>query len=149
MASVTQIVGTRTSLSISGFDGLANGSYATSSAFNCTTDDPLDVIVEVTVTPAATTGNQQVVVFAIASLDGTVYQTGPVAADEAVLNYVGTVPVVTDSTLQRKMFSVAAAFGGVLPAYFKIIVKNDTGNSLSSTTNANTLYTSTVIGNVA
>lgn len=148
MATVTQVVGTRTSLTISGFDSLANGSYATSNAFNCTTDDPLDVILEVNVgTPATTTGNQQIVVFALASLDGTNYQTGPVAADEAVMNYVGTVPVVTDNANQTKMFSVAAAFGGVLPAYFKIVVKNDCGSTLDST--GNTLYTATVIGNVA
>lgn len=147
MATITQVIGARTSLTISGYNSLANGSYATSDAFNCTTDDPLDVIVEVNVSPGTTTGNQQVVVFAIASLDGTNYQTGPVAADEAVLNYVGTVPVVTDSTAQRKMFSVAAAFGGVLPAYFKIICKNDSGATLAAS--GNTLFTSTVIGNVA
>ena len=147
MASITQIVGTRTSLTISGYNSLANGSYATSDAYNCTTDDPLDVIVEVNASPGATTGSQQVVVFAVASLNGTDYQTGPVAADEAVLNYVGSVPVVTDSAAQRKMFSVAAAFGGVLPAYFKIICKNDSGATLAAS--GNTLFTSTVIGNVA
>jgi hypothetical protein len=147
MAVVTQIVGARTSLTISGFNSLGNGSYATSDAYNCTTDDPLDVIVEVNVLPGATTGNQQVVVFAVASLDGTNYQTGPVAADEAVLNFVGTVPVITDSTAQRKMFSVASAFSGVLPAYFKIICKNDSGAALSGS--GNTLFTATVVGNVA
>lgn len=147
MATITQIVGARTSLTISGFNGLANAGYATSDAFNATTANPLDVIVEVNTTPGATTGNQQVVVFAVASLNGTDYQTGPVAADEAVLNYVGSVPVVTDSAPQRKMFSVAAAFGGVLPPYFKIVVKNDCGNTLDAT--GNTLFTSTVIGNVA
>jgi hypothetical protein len=146
MAVITQIVGTRTSLSITGYNSLANGSYATSDAFNATTNDPLDVIVEVNASPGVTTGNQQVAVFAIASLDGTNYQTGPVAADEAVLNFVGVVPVVTDSTAQRKMFSVAAAFGGVLPAYFKIICKNDSGATLAAS--GNTLFTSTVIGNV-
>ena len=65
MAVVTQIVGARTSLTISGFNSLGNGSYATSDAYNCTTDDPLDVIVEVNVSPGATTGNQQVVVFIV------------------------------------------------------------------------------------
>ena len=147
MAVITQIVGTRTSLNITGFNSLANGSYATSDAFNCTTDDPLDVLVEVNASPGATTGNQQVAVFAVASLDGTNYQTGPVAADEAVLNFVGVVPVITDSTAQRKMFSVAAAFGGVLPAYFKIICKNDSGATLAAS--GNTLFTATVVGNVA
>jgi hypothetical protein len=147
MATVTQVVGTRTSLTISGFNGLGNGLYATSDAFNATTEDPLDVLVEVNVLPGTTTVNQQVVVFAVASLNGTDYQTGPVAADEAVLNYVGSVPVVTDSQPQRKMFSVAAAFGGVLPPYFKIICKNDTGATLAGS--GNTLFTATVVGNVA
>lgn len=148
MATITQIVGTRTALNITGFNSLTSGSYATSDAYDCTTSDPLDVILEVNVgTPATTTGNQQIVVFGLASLDGTNYQTGPVAADEAVMNYVGSVPVVTDNANQTKMFSVASAFGGVLPPYFKIVVKNDCGNTLDSSNN--TLYTATVIGNAA
>jgi hypothetical protein len=147
MALITQIFGARTSLNITGYNSLANGSYATSDAFNATTDDPLDVLVEVNVTPGVTTGNQQVVVFAVASLDGTNFQTGPVAADEAVLNFVGAVPVVTDSAAQRKIFSVSAAFGGSLPPYFKIICKNDSGAALAAS--GNTLFTSTIIGNVA
>lgn len=146
MATVTQVVGARTSLNIS-LNSLANGSYATSDAFNATVDDPLDVLVEVTVTPGATTGNQQAVVFAVASLDNSNYQTGPVAADEAVLNFVGVLPLITDSTIQRKIFSVAAAFGGVLPAYFKIIVKNDSGAAFAAS--GHSLFTATVVGNVA
>ena len=145
MASVTQIVGARTSLTVSGLSTLTANNYATSDAFNCTTDDPLDVIVEVAVTPGSVSGNRQAVVFALASLDGTLYQTGNTSADEAVMNYVGALPLPSNTTLQRKMFSVAAAFGGVLPAYFKIVVKNDCGSTFTT----GTVFTSTVIGNVA
>lgn len=145
MAAITQIVGSRTSLTSSALSTLTNGSYATSDAFNCTTDDPLDVIVEVAATPGSVSGNKQAVVFALASLDGTNYQTGTNSTDEAVMNYVGSLPLTSNTTLQRKMFSVAAAFGGVLPAYFKIVVKNDCGSTFTT----GTLFTSTVIGNVA
>lgn len=146
MATVTQVVGPRTALTIS-MNSLANGAYATSDAFNATVDDPLDVLVEVTVTPGVTTVNQQAVVFAVASLDNSAYQTGPVAADETVLNFVGVLPLITDSTIQRRIFSVAAAFGGVLPPYFKIIVKNDSGAAFAAS--GHSLFTATVVGNVA
>ena len=146
MATITQVVGTRTGLTISGFNGLASGSYATSNAYDCTATDPLDVILEVNVLPGTTSGNLQVLIFAIASLDGTNYQTGINSNNEQVMNFVGAVPVFSNATAQMKTFSIAAAFGGVLPAYFKIVCKNDSGATLDAS--GNTLFTATVVGNV-
>jgi len=45
---------------------------------------------------------------------------------------VGTLPLPSNSTQQRKFFSVANAFGGVLPAKLKFVVKNDSGASFTA-----------------
>lgn len=114
---------------------LTSATYIASSAYNASTNDPWDVVVEVEATPGTVSGNKQLVVFIQASLDGTNFQTGPTSGttttDELNLTLLGTVPCNTNSTLQRKMFSVQGALGFV-PAQFKVIVKNDTGAALAS-----------------
>ena len=136
MATVKQVVGTLTSLTVTGFGTLASGTYVASSVYS-NTNQQLDLMVEVT---AATTntpgGNKQVVVFAQASYDNTNWQSGPTSGttttDESNLTFLGAVPIASTSTTERKSFSVAAAFGGVLPPYLKIILKNDLGVALTS-----------------
>lgn len=136
MATVKQVVGTLTSLTVTGFGTLASGTYVASSVYS-NTNQQLDLMVEVT---AATTntpgGNKQVVVFAQASYDNTNWQSGPTSGttttDEPNLTFLGAVPIASTSTTERKSFSVAAAFGGVLPPYLKIILKNDLGVALTS-----------------
>lgn len=152
MATITLVTGTRTSLTITNFPSAANGEFNQSSAINLTTNDPLDVLVEVTAKASTTpTGNDQVVVFAIGSLDGTNWQSAPADEDttgeeEPDMTYLGTVPVV-DTAAHRKIFSVAAAYGGVLPQQIKIVTKNDTGVALAATDC--TVYYSEVTGNSA
>ena len=149
MATVKQVVGTLTSLTVTGFGTLASGTYVASSVYNNTTNQPLDLMVEVT---AATTntpgGNKQVVVFAQASYDNTNWQSGPTSGttttDEPNLTFLGTVPIASTSTTERKSFSVAAAYGGVLPPYIKIILKNDLGVALTSGSAATAEISSTV-----
>jgi len=149
MATITMIVGTRTSLTVTNLNSAASGEYDHSAALNFTTNDPLDCLIEVTITPNTTpSGNKQAVVFALGSLDGTNYETGP--ADEATsttnepdMTYVGSVPV-NDTGAHRGVFSLAAAFGGVLPQYAKIVIKNDTGVALAAS--GNTVYYSEVTG---
>lgn len=136
MADITLVVGTRTSLTTSALDSLASGAYVSAGTLNHTTNDPIDVLVEVAVTPGTVAGNKQVLVFAKASLDGTNFSTGPesgtTTTDEPNLVFVGTIPCNTNSAEQRGIFSLAAAFGGVLPQRSKIIVKNETGAALAS-----------------
>lgn len=151
MASIKSIVGARTSLTSSAMDSLGSATYVNCGTLTFSTNDPLDVILEVSATPGTVSGNKQLLVFAQGSLDGTNFETGPVSGttvtDEPNLTFVGVLPLGTSSTIQRRLFSLAAAFGGVLPQQAKIIVRNDSGAALAASGHA-VLY-SEVIGDVA
>jgi hypothetical protein len=123
------------SLTITGLGSLASATYAVSSALDLTAVDPLDVLVDITVTPGTVSGNKQLLVFVKVSLDGTNYTTGPesgsTATDEPNLYLIGALPLNTNSTAQRGVFSVAAALGYV-PPYLKVVVRNDSGAALTA-----------------
>lgn len=148
MAVITSIVGTRTALTTTALDSLASATYVSAGTINHSTNDPLDVIIEVKCTPGTVSGNKQLVVFAQGSLDGTNFESGPVSGttttDEPNLTYVGTVPCNTNATAQTGIFSLATAFQGTLPLQTKIIIKNDTGAALAAT--GNSVYYSEVTG---
>ena len=149
MATVKQVVGSRTALTSSNLGTLASATYCVSSVYDNTTNQPLDLMVEATVATTNTpTGNKQVLVFAQASFDNTNYQTGPTsgttATDEPLLTYLGTVPLQTASVTERKAFSVASAYGGVLPPYIKIVCRNDLGVALTTGTLATAEISATV-----
>lgn len=148
MATITLVTGARTSLTTTAMDSLANGTYVAAGTLNHTTNDPVDVLLEVKVTPGTVSGNKQVVVFAKGSLDGTNFQSGPengtTTTDEPNLKCLGTIPCGTNSTAQTGVFSLATAFGGVLPQQTKIIVKNDSGAALAAS--GHSVYYSEVTG---
>lgn len=130
---------TSTAQTVSGLSTLASGTYVAGPTMTHVTNGPLDVLIfpVVATTNAPTTGNRQVVVFAQGSHDGTpTFTSGPTSgtstADEANLHYVGTIPMVTSSTDQSKVLSLAAAFGGTLPYASRLIFKNDCGVALTS-----------------
>jgi hypothetical protein len=132
MAVVKQPVGAKAALSIT-LAGLASGSYATSAAKDNTGNQPVDLLVELSVTPGATSGNKQAVLFALASLDGTNYQTGNSPVDELAMTLIGTLSLAAGaSPVPMKQYSVAAAYGGVLPPFVKFVVKNDSGATFSA-----------------
>lgn len=136
MATVKQIVGAPSSLTVTGLSTLASANYAVSNAVNNTTDQPVDLLLEASIATTNTpTGNKQVVVFAQASFDGTNWQSGPTTGstttDEPDLTYVGLIPMNTASTTHRKQFSIAQVFGFV-PAYVRFVFKNDLGVALTS-----------------
>jgi hypothetical protein len=142
-----QVVGARTALAYNSTDlsTLVTGTYVrNTTAYDCTANQPLDVIVEVAITPGTVSGNKQAVVFVQESIDGTNYRTGPYSSttttDEPNLRFLGTIPLNTNSTLQRATFSVAQALG-YCPAKFYIVVKNDSGASFTT----GTVYTSEIV----
>jgi len=150
MATSKQIVGTRTSLSFSGLSTLANNTYVqNTTAYDCSTNQPIDVIVEVEVattnTPAS---NKRVNVFIQDSLDGTNFRTGPTSGTtstrEPNLAYLGMVPLTTASTTERGMFSVISAIGYV-PDSFYIVIRNEVGVALTS----GAVYTSEISNTIA
>ena len=152
MATVKQIVGTRTSLAFtgSGLSTLASATYVeNTTAYDCTVNQPLDVIVEVDVATTNTpAGNKQVVVFISESLDGTNYRSGPTSGTtttrEPNLKLLGVVPLTTASTTEISMFSILQALGYV-PGKFFIVIKNDLGVALTS----GTVWTSEISSTVA
>lgn len=145
MTTTKQTLSTRTSLTSSSLSTLASATYCASSAYNCTTNQPQDVIVEVDVATTNTpAGNKQLVVFIQESLDGTNYRSGPTSGtsttDEPNLQFLGTVPIASASTTEIGTFSIASVLG-YCPAYFKVVTKNDLGVALTS----GSLYTSEVV----
>jgi hypothetical protein len=141
MATVKQIVGTRTSLAYTGsaLSTLASATYVqNTTAYNCATNQPTDMIVEVDVATTNTpAGNKQVVVFIRESLDGTNFRSGPTSGTTATrepnLLLLGTVPLTTASTTEIGTFSVAQTLGYV-PNSFFVVIKNDLGVALTSGT---------------
>jgi hypothetical protein len=135
--------GTRTQLSgaAAALNSLANVTYVTLGTIthNSSGKTPLDCLVELSATSGTVAGNKQLVLFAQMSLDGTNFGSGPTSGttttDEQNLVQIGSLPLNSNATLQRKTFSLAAAFGGVLPFATKLIAKNDSGAALASSGN--------------
>lgn len=151
MATVKQVVGSRTSLTTSALDSLASATFVSAGTITHNTNQPLDVLLEVTATPGTVSGNKQLLVYAKASLDGTNQTTGPetgtTVTDEPNLYYVGTLPLNTNSTTQTKVFSLAAAYGGLLPYASEIVVRNDSGAALNAS--GGSVYYSEISATVA
>ena len=150
MATISAVVGTRTSLTTSALNSLAAATYVSAGTIDLTATDPLDLLVEVTATPGTVSGNKQLVVFAKVSLDGTNWTTGPetgsTATDEPNLKFLGTVPLNTNSTAQTNTLSVMSALGFV-PPHLEIVCKNDSGAALAAS--GHSVYYATVVGNSA
>lgn len=138
MATVKQVVGSRTSLTVTGLSTLASANYVASNTYTPNTNSPMDVIVEIDITTTnVPSGNKQAVIFISDSLDGTNFRSGPTSGstttDEPNLRQMGTVPMNSQNNAQIGTFSVLQALGYV-PFAFKIIVKNDLGVALTSGT---------------
>jgi hypothetical protein len=135
MGAITRIVGTRTEALSTGLNSLAADTYLASSAIDCQADDPIDVLVDASVTPGTVTGDKALLVFVQVSSDGTNYSTGPTsgtsATDEPNLYLIGVVPCNTNSAAQRGVFSLFASLG-FIPTDFKIVVRNRTGAALAA-----------------
>lgn len=132
MATVKQVVGARTALNVTGLATLGNGAYAVSDVVNNTTNQPLDLLVELVAIPGTVSAGTQAVLFAQASLNNASFQTGNNSVDEMDMTLIGVLPLKTNSTGQIKIFPVASAFGGSLPPFLKFVVKNDSGSSFSN-----------------
>lgn len=134
----------RASLTVTGLSTLASATYVASSAYALNTNKPADLFVEVTVgTTNTPSGNKQVLVFAVLSLDGTNYTTGPTsgttATDEPDLYYLGAIPIPVASVNHTRIFALSQLFTRPVHS-LKIVIKNDLGVAL--TTGA--VYTSEV-----
>ena len=144
---------TTAALAVTSFASLAasttTGVAASAAATTSTTNNVVDAMVTVTITvgahtPSATTN---ILIWAVGSEDGTTYagaQSGSVesfGADSAEtidvdgnnMNYLGAIHCHTASVQYiSKPFSIAAAFGGVMPRKWQIVVQNQTGTALAA-----------------
>lgn len=150
MATGKLIAGTKTSLTVTGLGTLASATYVVSASYDNSTNDPVDLVVEVSLATTNTpAGNKQVLVFAQASYDaGSTWQSGPTSGttttDEPDLTFLGSVPMGAATTTHTKSFSVGAAYGGALPPLVRIVLKNDLGVALTSGSAATIEYSYTV-----
>lgn len=140
MSAITNVIGSRTPLTVTGLSTLANVTYVASDALDLHaitsgSKAPLDVIFELEVTPGTVSGNKQAILFAIVSMDGTNYSTGPTSGttttDEPNLERLGSLPLATNATQQRRSFSLMRDLG-FIPYSIKLVPFNDSGAAFSA-----------------
>lgn len=130
--AITPTVGTRASVTVTSLSTLANGSYATSNAITPNTNKPVDVIIELEATPGTVAAPKQAALWILPSMDGTNYATGGTStADDIVPVPLGVMKLPSNTTQQRKAFSVFDALG-FIPYSFKVAIKNDSGSTFSA-----------------
>jgi hypothetical protein len=138
MSTVTTIYGAANSFAVA--STLASPNYdLTETVYNSTTNRPVDVMLEYAATVAGNpTGNKQIVIFVQGSLDSTSFGAAPASVTDTThdtsMRILGSIATNggASAELERGQFSIAAAFGGVLPAFWRIVVKNDCGVAMSS-----------------
>ena len=126
---------------------LANNGQRSSAAVDNTSNLFLDVLVSVTVKTAgsSTSATGYVNVYAYGTTDGgTTYgggeasmgtNAGVTLSSPPQIALIGTITANANSTTySRTAMSVAAAFGGVLPDHWGIVVENKTGAALDAST---------------
>jgi hypothetical protein len=124
--------------------GLANNGARQSAAIDNRTNLFLDALVTVKVksNAAGTSATGYVNVYAYGTTDdGTTYTDGASGSDATFtptappnMRLIGVINVVANATSYTGgPFSVAAAFGGNLPAFWGIVIENKTGAALDAT----------------
>jgi len=127
-------------------DGLVDGGMQASSVVENGANLFLDALVQLKIASgaAAPSGDKNVLVYAYSSADsGVTYSGGATGSDDSYGDaagqsvdncaMLGIVSVdAASETFESDVFSVASAFGGVLPERWGIIVKNQTGQTLGS-----------------
>lgn len=123
---------------------LANGSARQSTEIDNSSDLYIDALVQVKVKTNSSGVNSygSIAIYVYASVDdGTTRAGGAGATDNAItfenppnLTFIGTMTAnANNTTYISSPFSVAAAFGGILPERWGVALKNLTGAALSAT----------------
>lgn len=108
-----------------------------------------DVLIFVVFETGTVAGNKQILLWAYGTADGgstyTESATGSDAAftrkDPTLLRPVAVIPAVTNAYVHRcGPFSLARAFGGVLPDHWGLVFNNDSGATLSGTAGNNKIF---------
>lgn len=122
----------------------ANGVGRESTAIDNTSDLAIDAIVGGKIKTGTTTANTQIEIWAYGSYDGTSYGGGASGSDAGLtlipanrkllkLLDMIQIPDTTARTYTMSGYSIAQAFGGVMPKKWGIFVLNSSGANLDST----------------
>jgi hypothetical protein len=147
MSSVKTAYGTSNQAITCTLTSLSNASSQQSDAIDNTSNLFLDALVQLVIKSASSgvSGGGFVKVYAYATADGGTHYTDGASGSNGAFTptvppnarCIGTINIVANSTTYvGGPFSVAAAFGGVLPDHWGIIVENDTGAAFDATTAA-------------
>ena len=120
--------GATTTLTVTGLGTLANGSSATSATVDNTTSLFIDVKVElVFATAAGAVSTGTVEIWAKESIDNTDF-------DDDSNDKLVAVCVLAAAGVQtrKRLVSLASVFGGTVPPYWQLRVRNATGAALTS-----------------
>ena len=147
MGSLNEQFGTQAQSITCTITSLANAAARQSTAIDNSSNLFFDALVSVKVKTASssTSANGYVSVYAYATVDGgTTYTDGASGSDGAItptvptdLKLIGNINCVANSTTYYGgPFSVAAAFGGLLPQKWGIVIVNNTGATLDASVGA-------------
>lgn len=147
MSSVKAAFGSNAQAITCTINSLANTGQRQSTVVDNSTNLYLDALVSLTfeTADAATAATGQVNVYAYGTADGgTTYSDGATGSDGAItltvppnMRLIGVVNAVANATdYWGGPFSVAAAFGGILPDHWGIVVENLTGGTIANETAA-------------
>lgn len=130
MADLKTTYGSTTSITVTGLSTLANATSATSAAIDNTSDLFLDALVELVVdTASGATATGYVEIYIKGSVDGTDYD------DDNNDKWAGTLNLVTAGVATRKrVVSAAASFGGTLPPFWMVRIRNVSGAAFTAGT---------------
>lgn len=117
-----------------------------STAVDNTSNLFIDALVFLFVETGTVSGNKQVLFYAYGTADGGTTYTEAITGTDAgftrndptVLRPITVVPTPSNSTVYKSgPYSIAQAFGGILPDHWGVAVFNDTGASFSATAGNN------------
>jgi hypothetical protein len=143
MSNVKTAYGTNNQAITCTITSLANNGQRQSTAIDNSSNDWLDarVFVKVKSNASGTSATGFVNVYAYGTSDGgTTYSDGATGTDGSItltsppnMRLIGVINVVANAvTYNGGPFSVAAAFGGVLPDHWGIVIENKSGAALDA-----------------
>lgn len=149
-----------TAIAITSADSLANGNYCSSALVDNQTTKYVDAIFGGSIQTGTLTGEGNIEIYVVGSWDGTDFTAGVDAGDAAItwgttgnthvdghkdlilVGFAATDSTDDDTDVRFGPFSVASAFGGVMPLEWAVVFRNQTGGTFHATgTNNHLEYT--------
>lgn len=142
--NITQKLGTNGQAITITLASLGNNAARESTVIDWTSDLSPDALIMLKIKSGAssTTSNGYANIYAYGTVDnGTTYSDNVTGTDAAItlvvppnLRLIGQINIVANATTYKSaVFSVAAAFGGVMPAKWGIVVENKCGGAFDAT----------------